>query len=153
MDVMSYVMGTSQINPNVLKPILDGEIKKKGGAKIEELRFELDAEIVTENSNKYIKFTNMEQIKKVLDRNMDIYIIYHSTGCGEFTNYYDAFFRCGDTIKFDGLNGSIKRITSANAYVDTIKVVFEDEAHLSPVSAKLSISTSFLSIVSIYATI
>ena len=49
---------------------VDGKVKRApyraGGAKIDDIRFDLDIREVVEGPYTYVNFTNMDQIKKVL---------------------------------------------------------------------------------------
>lgn len=84
---------------------VDGKVKRApyraggGGAKIDDLRFDLDTENVVEGSNPYVKFTNMDQIKKVWDNDMNIVILYRSSTCCGVTTGYKEYRRCNTTAK------------------------------------------------------
>lgn len=158
---MSYVMGTSQINPNVLQTVLDEEIKRKSGVKIDDLRFDLDVE-ETQEGSKYINFTNMEQIKKVLDNDMNIVILYQYSGCGDGQTYYREYHRCNTTAKLSGTSAvipSFGRIGNGDTYYgynasnEPITVTFETEERLTPVSAKYNKYYNDYEILAAYATI
>lgn len=160
MDVMSYVMGTSQINPNVLKTVLDDEIKRKGGAKIDELRFDLDVEETIENRDHYINFTNMDQIKKVLDNDMNIVILYRYSGCGDVQMYYREYYRCNTAAKLSGTSAVVPSQDNvgrgSGGFADSnepITVTFETEERLIPVSAKYKKYYDEYEILKVYATI
>lgn len=162
MDVMSYVMGTSQINPNVLQTVLDEEIKRKSGVNLGELRFNLDIEETQEGYSTYVNFTNMDQIKKVLDNDMNIVILYRNSDCCSINTWYREYYRCNTTAKLSGTSAVIpsqKMVDTGSiggGYTDekeAITVTFETEERLTPVSAKYKRYHNGYEIIAAYATI
>ena len=141
---------------------VDGEVKRApygaggGGSKIEDLRFDLDIEET--EGNTYISFTNMEQIKKVLDNDMNIVIIFRNSGCCGITVYSKEYYRCNTTAKLSGTSAVIPFVddwsSSHDSYSDSqgaITVTFETEERLTPVSAK---SRKYIGeVIAAYATI
>ena len=109
MDVMSYVMNTSEVNPNVLRTVLNEEIEKNSGMKLDDLRFDLDVkEIPGSNSSTfYLIFTNLEQIKKVLDNDMNIVIITQTSGCGDPYCTVINYLKCNTTKKQDNRHSNV----------------------------------------------
>lgn len=140
---------------------VDGEVKRApygaggGGAKINDLRFDLDFEEVVEGSNTYVNFTNMDQIKKVLDDDMNIVILYRTSSCCGVNVGILQYFRCNTTAKPSGTNVFIPcfgRTYSYNENSQAIIVTFETEERLTPVSAKFRVHTDY-EILAVYATI
>ena len=147
---------------------VDGKVKRApyraggGGAKIDDLRFNLDIREVTEGYNTYVNFTNMDQIKKVWDNDMNIVIlIRNSNCCGVFTKYKE-YYRCNTSAKLSGTSAVVPYYppedTNGNngGYGDSseaITVMFETEERLTPVSAKYRKINASEEIIAAYATI
>ena len=142
---------------------VDGEVKRApygaGGANLDELRFNLDVEETQEGSNTYISFTNMDQIKKVLDNDMNIVFIIQKSGCGTQVSYRE-YLRCSTTAKTSGSTATIPFITSAGGSIDSfssnygsIVVTFDSEERLNPVSARLIHNSYTNGYIAVYATI
>lgn len=154
---------------------VDGEVKRApygagggagagagaGGAKIDDLRFDLDVEEVVEMYTTYINFTNMDQIKKVWDNDMNIVILYRKSDCCGITANYREYLRCKTTAKLSGVNAVIPSQGMEGSYTsggyddykEAITVTFETGERLTPVSAKYRKNNSGNEILSAYATI
>lgn len=147
---------------------VDGKVKRApyraggGGAKINDLRFNLDIREVVEGYNAHVNFTNMDQIKKVLDNDMNIVILYRESNCcGVFMKYIE-YLRCNTTAKLSGTTAviptqSMYGVSGNNGgYLESdeaITVTFETEERLTPVSAKYKKHSSSYEIIAAYATI
>ena len=149
---------------------VDGKVKRApyraggGGAKINDLRFNLDIREVTEGYNDYVNFANMDQIKKVLDNDMNIVILYRLSNCCGVTTGYREYLRCNTTAKLSGTTAVIPSQGTVRdsggrlngGYLESdeaITVTFETEERLTPVSAKYKKYNSNLEIIAAYATI
>ena len=145
---------------------VDGKVKRApyraggGGARIDDLRFDLDVEEVRVGSNTYVNFTNMDQIKKVWDNDMNIVIIERTSNCcGVFVKYKE-YLRCNTTAKLSGTSAVVPSqyadgCNGRGGYTDSegaITVMFETEERLTPVSAKCR-KYSYVEGVTAYATI
>ena len=147
---------------------VDGKVKRApyraggGGANIDDLRFNLDIREEVSGYNAYVNFTNMDQIKKVWDNDMNIVILYRNSNCcGVFIKYI-AYLRCNTTAKPSGTTAVIPSQCDHNVsnnnggYHESdqaITVTFETEERLTPVSAKYKKSSSGDEIIAAYATI
>ena len=146
---------------------VDGKVKRApyraggGGAKINDLRFDLDIEEVVEGSNTYINFTNMDQIKKVWDNDMNIIILKRISDCCGITTKYREYLRCNTTAKLSGTSAVVPSQAIDDDYgkagyhdsYESIKVMFETEERLTPVSAKCRKVSASEEIIAAYATI
>ena len=150
---------------------VDGKVKRApyragaggGGAKINDLRFDLDIREVVEGSNTYVNFTNMDQIKKVWDNDMNIVILKRNSSCCGIYTKYREYLRCNTTAKLSGTSavipsqyidgGSTSISTGYNEAYEAITVMFETEERLTPVSAKYRKVNTSEEIVAAYATI
>ena len=148
---------------------VDGKVKRApyraggGGAKIDDLRFDLDIREAVEGSNTYVNFTNMDQIKKVWDNDMNIVILKRiSNCCGVFTRYRE-YLRCNTTAKLSGTKavvpsqyiegGNSGYLSGYEDLYEAITVMFETEERLTPVSAKCRKTDISEEIIAAYATI
>ena len=150
---------------------VDGKVKRApyragaggGGARIDDLRFDLDIKKVAEGYNGYVNFTNMDQIKKVWDNDMNIVILYRNSNCCGVTTGYREYRRCNTTAKLSGNTAVIPSQSTmgisgaaVGGYLESdeaITVTFETEERLTPVSAKYKLHTSEYEIIAAYATI
>ena len=148
---------------------VDGKVKRApyraggGGANIDDLRFNLDIREEVSGYTAYVNFTNMDQIKKVWDNDMNIVILYRNSNCcGVFTKYIE-YLRCNTTAKQSGTTAVIPSQTeysvagnTGGSYLESdqaITVTFETEERLTPVSAKYKKYNSNDEIIAAYATI
>ena len=142
---------------------VDGEVKRApygaggGGAKIDDLRFDLDIEeSVGVNGYTYVNFTNMDQIKKVWDNDMNIVILYRNSSCCGATIKIVEYFRCNTTAKSSSTSAIIPSSSNTGGYNthihEAITIMFQTEERLTPVSAKFRVYTDY-EILAAYATI
>lgn len=147
---------------------VDGKVKRApyraggGGAKIDDLRFNLDIREVVDGYSTYVNFTNMDQIKKVWDNDMNIVIlIRNSNCCGVFTKYQE-YYRCKTSAKLRNNSAVVPYYPPKNVNGDhggyedgseAIIVTFETEERLTPVSAKYRKLNTSEEIIAAYATI
>lgn len=148
---------------------VDGKVKRApyraggGGAKINDLRFDLDIVGAEASVNiNYVNFTNMDQIKKVLDNDMNIVILYRLSNCCGVTTGYKEYRRCNTTAKLSGNTAVIPSQSTMGisspkgGYLESdeaITVTFETEERLTPVSAKYRKYDWNCEILAAYATI
>lgn len=149
---------------------VDGKVKRApyraggGGAKIDDLRFDLDIREEVSGYDAYVNFTNMDQIKKVLDNDMNIVILYRLSNCCGVTTGYIDYLRCNTTAKLSGTTAVIPSQSMPRdcggglngSYLESyeaITVTFETEERLTPVSAKYKKYNSNFEIIAAYATI
>lgn len=146
---------------------VDGKVKRApyraggGGAKIDDLRFGLDIRDMSHSTD--VDFTNMDQIKKVLDNDMNIVILYRLSNCCGVTTGYREYRRCNTTAKLSGNTAVIPSQSTmgisgraVGGYLESdeaITVTFETEERLTPVSARYKKWNSDYEIIAAYATI